>query len=215
MEGDRERVPGYVIAIAGTAGSGKTTLVRAVTTLLGEATALYFDDYESTSTYPPDWGAWLRAGADPDVVRTPQLAADLRALRHGTAVTTSDGRRSCEPAAYVVLDEPFGRARAELRDLVDFVACIEVPLEVALARRLLRAVEEVQDDACLREEVRLTARTYLTREDRALYLAATALAEADCELILDGMASPEQLARHVVQAVRARRARATQQASGG
>jgi uridine kinase len=43
----------WVIAVAGPSGAGKTTLVRQLVARLGNAAALFFDDYESSSTYPP------------------------------------------------------------------------------------------------------------------------------------------------------------------
>src|SRR5688500_5206388 len=70
------RFPSYVIAVTGTSGAGKTTLVRAVAELLRDAATLFFDDYESSSTYPRDWTAWWRAGGDPDAIKTPRLAED-------------------------------------------------------------------------------------------------------------------------------------------
>jgi hypothetical protein len=117
---------------------------------LGDAAPLSFDDYEASSESPKDWDAWWRAGADPDAVRTPQLAADLRSLRSGATVVDSCSGRPIAPAAFVVVDEPFGRERQGMRDLVDFVACIDVPLVVALARRVLREADRVGDDARLR-----------------------------------------------------------------
>jgi len=55
-----------VVAVAGTSGAEKTMLVRAVARVLEDAAALFFDDYEATSTYPEDWTAWWRAGGDLD-----------------------------------------------------------------------------------------------------------------------------------------------------
>lgn len=203
--GGRGRAQAYVIAVAGTSGAGKSTLVRAVTRRLGDAVSVSFDDYEQTSVYPPDWTAWLAAGGDPNRVATPGLAADLRALRSGQPVLHPCSRLPVGPAAYVVLDEPFGRARTEMRQLVDFVACLDVPLEIALARRVLRTLERVRDETRLREELRQIAESYLTPGAHELYLAATVLATADADLILDGTRDPEALAERVVQAIRARR----------
>ena len=37
-----------------------------------------------------------------------------------------------EPASHVVMDAPFDRARSEVRHLIDFVVCLDVPLEIAV-----------------------------------------------------------------------------------
>ena len=195
-----------VIAVAGTSGSGKTTLVRVVAGLLGDAATLFFDDYENSSTYPTDWSAWWRAGGDPDAVKTPQLAADLRTLRGGASVLYPTSGHSIAPAAFVVVDEPFGRARAEVRNLIDFVACLDVPLEVALARRVLRALDATQNDSHLRDELRQIARSYLPATSREVYRAANAAPTARCDLILDGLRDPQALAAELFHAVRARTA---------
>ena len=99
--------------------------------------ALYFDDYEASSTYP-DITQWLAQGADPNQFQTPQLSADLRTLCAGQAITLPHNGEIAQPAHVIVLEEPFGRERAEVADLIDFVICIDLPLEIALARKLLR-----------------------------------------------------------------------------
>ena len=150
-----DRFPSYVVAVAGTSGAGKTTLVRAVVRVLEDAAALFFDDYEATSTYPEDWTAWWRAGGDPDAVQTPVLAADLRALRDGVPINDPRSGLPIDPAAFVVVDEPFGRARTEVRDLVDFVACLDglrdpedLALEVVNAVRSRRAPGLLKPHRC-------------------------------------------------------------------
>ena len=52
----------------------------------------------------------------------------------------------------IVLEEPFGRERAEIADLIDFVVCIDLPLEIALARNAeFTAVK--QESADLNEQL--------------------------------------------------------------
>ena len=153
------RFPSYVIATSGSAaGAGKTTLMRKVAERLGDAVSVQFDAYEHLSTFPADNKQWVQSGADPDAFRTPELTEAVRALREGTSVIHPRLQTPVEPAAYVVLEEPFGRGRNEMRGLIDFVVCIETPLEIALARRLLEWAERASDPAKFHERQGLPQR---------------------------------------------------------
>jgi uridine kinase len=127
----------FVIALSGPSGAGKSTVVRNLVARLGDAMALYLDDYEASSTYPA-MERWLADGADPNQFQTPQLSADLRALRDGQAIRLPHNGQVAQPARVIVLEEPFGRERAEVAGLIDFVICVDLPLEIALARKMLR-----------------------------------------------------------------------------
>ena len=54
--------PSFVIAISGTAGAGKTALVRSVADVLDDAVALHFDDYKPVAKYPTDMAKWVKEG---------------------------------------------------------------------------------------------------------------------------------------------------------
>src|SRR4051812_8185094 len=98
----------FVLAIGGTSGAGKSTLGANLVARLGNAIALYFDDYEASSTYP-DITKWLADGGDPNQFQTPQLGADLRGLRAGAAIALPHNGQVVQPARVIVLEEPFGR----------------------------------------------------------------------------------------------------------
>ena len=197
----QERPGGFVIAITGASGSGKTTLVQAAAALLGDAVPFFFDDYAQVSHYP-QVERWLAEGADPNRWQTPQMAADLRALRRGEVVTNPRTQDVVTPASYIVMEEPFGRTRAEMRDLIDFVACIDVPLEVALARRLLRELERTADAERAVSTLKRQLPDYI-RYVRRVYAVVNAKAMAACELVLDGTKEPTELAQQLVLAVKA------------
>src|SRR5215212_4228918 len=95
----------FVIAVSGPSGAGKSTAVRNLVGRLGDAMALYFDDYEASSIYP-DMTQWLANGANPDDFKAPQLSADLRALRAGAAITLPHNSQIIQPARLIVLEEP-------------------------------------------------------------------------------------------------------------
>ncbi len=196
----------YIIVISGTSGAGKTTLVRNQAQTLGEATALFFDDYASTSSYPTDMTAWLGNGANPDQWHTPQMVQDLLTLRSGKSIKHPLTNQVIEPKPFLVVEEPSGKARRELGDLVDFCAFLDIPLEVALARRLLRdlAIPSLSSDPVRsREYVIDFVRQYLELT-RDLYRAANRLAAQTCDLLLDGEKPLEVLTQEVVRAIRER-----------
>lgn len=173
----------FVVAISGMSGAGKSSVVRRTLDRLGNATALYFDDYMSVSTYPADLLDWLARGADVDEWKTPQFAADLRSVR-----------RSGEHA-FVLVEEPFGRRRAEVRDLIDVSAHIDVPADVLLARRLLRRLTEEREQFGneLLHRLHRDLTEHLTT-DRSLEIAGAASARAAADIVLDGRKSIDELA---------------------
>jgi uridine kinase len=172
----------FVVAISGMSGAGKSSVVRGTVERLGNATALYFDDYVARSTYPPDLLDWLARGADVDEWKTPHLAADLRALR------------SAGTYEFVIVEEPFGRRRAEMHDLIDASAHLDVPTDVLLARRLLRRLTEEREQFGdrLLDQLHRDLTEHLTT-DRSLELAGAISSRAAADIILDGRKTLDEL----------------------
>ena len=195
----------FVIAVSGPSGAGKSTLVRNLVARLGDAVALFLDDYEASSIYP-DMTQWLADGADPNQFQTPQLHMDLRALRAGQAITQPHNGQIAHPAGVIVLEEPFGRERAEMAGLIDFVICVDLPLEIALTRKLLRMlnffVDEQTPDA-FAKHLQFFLPWYL-ESGRELYRLVQQRVLRSCDLIADGMLPPDALADSVEAAVRGR-----------
>lgn len=195
-----------VIAVAGTSGAGKTTVVRAAARRLGdEAVALYFDAYAPVSHYPPDLGQWVRNGADPDAWRTPRLAANLKSLREGIPILLPDEKTRISPAPFILVEEPFGRARGEMAPLIDLAVFLDLPPETALARLLLRNLgtqrfEEQSETALV--YVRDYLDRYLNHGLRDLYAAAANRARRSCDILLDGSETVDALTEAVIAAAR-------------
>ncbi len=169
--------------------------------------ALFFDEYASVSTYPRNIARWLAAGAEADQFQTPRLAADIRALRQGSAVRPPAGTPLLTPARYIVVDDPFGRARQEMRPLIDVVVWIDISLTRALARRLQRDMSAGAAGGIVRRSVKMALYLLLyVVVGRRFYHAVSAHARQGCDLVVDGTHSIDQITDQIVRAVR-RRAR--------
>jgi len=192
----------FVIAMAGTSGAGKSTLIERLVERLGNANSLRLDDYEDSSIYPPV-AEWLEGGADPNRFQSPRFMADALALKQGEPIIHPVTGEVVQPASYLLLEEPFGRARDAMRGLIDFLIYIDLPLEIAHARKLLRKNDFLpwEDHP---ERFMQNLRQHLVWYmdfGRDFYLAVKSSACKDCDLLLDGTLSAEQMADKIIEAI--------------
>ena len=203
----------FVIAISSVSGGGKTTLIKKTAELLNGATLL-FDEYKTLSQYPQDVRKWLDDGANVNEWKTPQFARDVAALRRGESVISPKDGRIVQPSEYIVIEEPFGRERAEMAPHIDFVAIVDTPLEIALCRGIMRDTMHfhIDDlDAASREQLVNSQKAlydylhgylgFYLYAGRELYIAVQEHAKATCDLVLDGQLPADKLARQLVAAV--------------
>jgi uridine kinase len=172
----------FVVTINAVGGGGKTALTQLLHDSLPNSELLAFDDHGEPSVEPGDWHDWLQRGADILEFDFPVFAQ---------AVVEALARRSSD---YLILDYPFGREHWRLRDVINLSVYIDTPLDVALARRLLRDHEAGNgvsaEDAP--QAFRRHTRHYL-RGDRELFVYHSELHRATCDLVLDGSRSLEEL----------------------
>ena len=212
----------FVIAISGPSGCGKTSLVKAVAERLGDAAMLFFDDFPTDP--PPDSEQWAtRRDADYSLWETLEFSKALASLKSGNPVTLPDisasvgldRSRETQPAKFIVVEEPFGRLRPETARSIDFAVFISTPLNVALARRLIRQMSTIEKWAKLapNEKERATRlqgatasfKSFLETYADWMHLSyaeqARQLSERS-DLTVDGLRSVDDLAADVVDAMR-------------
>ncbi len=185
----------FVIAVSGPSGAGKTTLAANLAAALAPSTQLSYDHYyRSVAAWECDYRQWVEQGCDPNQFNSiPPLVDDLRALRHGHTVTSP--RNEVIPAApIIIIEEPWGRQRAELAPLIDYVVHIDIPLDVSLARRLFRDGQRGYD-------LFAYVRAYLEMPLRSIYLQMQKGA-ASADLVLDGLLPEGDIVMAAVKHIR-------------
>eukprot|EP00130_Batrachochytrium_dendrobatidis_P008547 XP_006683422.1 hypothetical protein BATDEDRAFT_93182 [Batrachochytrium dendrobatidis JAM81] len=118
-----KRKPPLVISIAGVSGAGKTTIATQLNERLKNSRKLLFDEYDFEG--PDDIIDWVDRGANYDEWNLSPLISDLEALL-------------TEPLNYIVLDFPFAYKHSMTSNLIDFTIYIDTPLDIAMARRVIR-----------------------------------------------------------------------------
>jgi uridine kinase len=194
--------PLFVIAIAGHSGAGKSTVIENLVAVFGDAISLRLDDYESSSIYPPA-SQWLDEGADPNQFLTPALVEDVKTLIDGRSISHPRTNEVMKPERYLMIEEPFGRERNAMRALIDFVVYIDTPLEVAYARKLLRKNEFLpweDNPSVFITNLRENLLWYL-RVGRRFYGAVSSNVKKNCDLIVDGTLSTEEIVKEIYEAV--------------
>jgi len=154
----------------------------------------YDDYYRSVAEWQCNLDEWMAEGCDPNrFLRIPRLTCDLAVLKAGQPITTPQGQ-IVTPAPLIVLEEPWGRLRQEIAHVIDYVVHLDIPLDVSLARKLLR-------DASLGYDPMMFARDYLEAGVRHIYLQQQRAAES-ADIIVDGMKPADELIADMIVRVK-------------
>jgi len=156
-----------VIAVNAVSGGGKTTITKELVGRLKNAKALYFDDYDGIDDNVPDIHQWVEDGADYDLWELQSIADDIiQVLAEGSV-------------DYIILDYPFAYKQRQVAGFIDWSVYIDTPLDVALARRIIRDFSlQGRADTILQE---LDAYLYT----RSAYFYSQAV-NKDADLTVDG-----------------------------
>lgn len=114
-----------IIAVAAVTAGGKTTVVKELLKKLPNSKALYFDDYDFVGAVE-DFYKWITEGADYNVWNLEPLKNDIINII---------ARNEYE---YLLLDYPFAYCHEGITQYINTAIFIDTPLDVALARGILR-----------------------------------------------------------------------------
>ena len=122
-----------IIAIGAVTAGGKTTLVNAIKDKLARTASLHFDDY-SFDGEVNDFYKWVSDGANYNVWDLSPLKADIEKIINSDRYD------------YLLLDYPFAYQNKMIKDYLDCCIFIDTPLDIALARKVLRDMKESSAD---------------------------------------------------------------------
>lgn len=127
-----------IIAIAAVTAGGKTTVVNELKKKLSNVAVLHFDDY-SFDGEVEDFYKWTLDGADYNVWDLSPLEKDIKSIWNSGSYE------------YLLLDYPFAYHHNTIKDYIDCAIFIDTPLDIAMARRVLRdykdaTAEEIRND---------------------------------------------------------------------
>ena len=192
------RSSALVVGLSSPSGGGKTTIVKRLAAVIPESVMIFFDDYDGSTIHPSSFRSWLDQGADYNAWKTPRLASDLRRLKEGRPIEHPINGSQVGPSRIIIFDAPLGKAQEETGSLIDFMVFIDTPLDVAMARRLLRDAD-TGDKVSLSDEMR----TYLDH-GRQAYLEMDKQIKPACDLSVDGMNSVGAIVEEVASEIRER-----------
>ncbi|SYW05187.1 nucleoside/nucleotide kinase family protein [Oenococcus oeni] len=157
-----------VIVISGLTAGGKTTLIKALAQKLTNSEIISFDDYDIDQLpSAPSLSTPLSESVNQyDITEIVQAVKSAR--------TKFD---------YVLVDFPFGNRHNSLTSLINLTVYIKTPLDLLLARQILRdySTSELTD-------ILDWLKTYI-RIARSIFLANEQFVSSSADLILDGSSS--------------------------
>lgn len=156
----------FIVSISSISGGGKTTITKELCKKLNNSKALYFDEYEFLKE-PEDICKWVEGGSNPNEWDLSLLVKDIRKIKED------------EGLDYLILDYPFAKKDYPLKDFINKAIFIETPLDIALARRLIR------DYSCSSSREIVDDLTFYLERSRICFEDYKETAK-DSDLIIDG-----------------------------
>lgn len=200
--------PIRVIAVSGPPGSGKSSLAVALARRLGGAPVVSYDSYEQITGRPAaEVEGWLTTGADIGAIPVPGLVEDLASLKSGEAVPDRAGGRSRRAMDFVVFDTLIGKAHPPTAGLIDALLWIDLPLDIALARKIRRTIADERGRRGRRDFDGLTEwldgyLAHYQRFVRKAYLMQRVRVAPGADHVLDGQMPAETVAERAEAFVR-------------
>lgn len=174
-----------VIAVAGVAAGGKTTTINELKKKMINAKSLHFDDYNFEGEVD-DFHQWVMDGADYNVWNLEPLKKDLLKLKEDNKVQ------------YILLDYPLAYKNDWIKPFIDCAIFIDTPLDIAMARRVLRDMCNATGD-----EIREDMHFYL-KYARIAYKEMLNTILPNSDYVVDGSMQLDEIVKQIMDIVKNR-----------
>jgi len=171
----------FIFTVNAISGGGKTTITRELQKRLKNSKSLCFDDrdYDFDSGIE-DICKWVEDGADANYFNLERLADDIEKLKQ-------------ENPDFIVMDYPFGYRHKQITPYINYSIFIDTPLDVAMARRILRDYDNftavnIFDDM----------KQYLER-GRNTYLFGLDDVKEEADFLVDGILTVDEIVECIVE----------------
>jgi len=171
-----------VIAISAVSGGGKTSVINELKKRLPLSKAIYFDDYDFEEC-PEDFFQWVQSGADYNAWNIEILADDIKQLLTQTNLN------------YILLDYPLAYKNDKVAPYIDYAIFIDTPLDIAMARRILRDMINQPSDV-LKDDLNC----YLSSGGVA-YLEMLKTIKPNSDLIVNGSLSIDNIVSQIMEQI--------------
>lgn len=183
----------FVIGISGISGAGKSTLIMYLSKIL-DATTLFWDDFDEISQGPKDYVKWYEFSRNYDDWVYVDLVETLENLKAGRIVTCPATKKELRPTKFVLFDAPLGFSHKATAKYIDFLVYLDTPLDIALARRLLRDYQTPHNPEKILEELE-----HYLLSSRPLFILTPE--ERVCDLTIDGTLTINEQGQKVLTAL--------------
>ena len=168
-----------IIAVAAVTAGGKTTVVNELKKQLQNSQSLHFDDYTFDGEVD-NFYQWVLDGANYNVWNLKPLEEDILKIK---AAGIYD---------YLILDYPFAYCHDTIKPYIDTAFFIDTPLDISLARRILRDMSDATADA-----IRNDLEIYL-KYARISYIQMQKDILPSSDYVIDGTHSVDEIANEII-----------------
>ncbi|MFT8348367.1 hypothetical protein [Clostridium saccharoperbutylacetonicum] len=171
-----------IISVASVSGGGKTTIIKELNKKIKNSKVIYFDDYTFEGEIN-NFNQWVKNGANYNVWSLEPLKEDILKLIGDDEVK------------YILLDYSFAYKNDLIKPFIDCAIFIDTPLDIAMARRVLRDMKNATGDA-IREKM-----SFYLKYSRIAYEEMLDTILPNSDYVIDGSIGVDEIVKKIIDLI--------------